>query len=129
MELLQRYIGLIDFISERYRSVAEIGIGKLPLISYSLINRGISLFATDIYPISFKGIKVIRDDITKPDISLYKGVQVLFSIRPPPELAPYMINLADKISADLIIKPLSSDFLNGRFTCYKNSTFFFWEHI
>ncbi|MCX8026419.1 MAG: UPF0146 family protein [Thermodesulfovibrionales bacterium] len=129
MDLALKYCGLVDFITSRYKTVVEIGIGRFPHISYLLINRGVSLFATDIYPIKHKGIRVIRDDIIKPDVSVYKGVQMLFSFRPPPELVPYMVNLAQRISADLIVKPLSTDHLDGRLTCHKKTTFFLWEHV
>ncbi|MFQ3574077.1 MAG: UPF0146 family protein [Thermodesulfovibrionales bacterium] len=129
MYLSTKYKGFIDFIAQRYNRVVEIGIGRFPFISYSLIERGLELFATDIYPVEFRGIKVVQDDVIRPNVLLYSGIDALFSLRPPPEIVPYMVNLAERISADLLVKPLSSDFLGGEFRCYKNSTFFLWEQI
>ncbi|MDO5850909.1 MAG: UPF0146 family protein [Methanobacteriaceae archaeon] len=54
----------------------------------------------------------IIDDITNPKIELYENADLLYSIRPPEELQPYMVKLSDKIDTDLIIKPYSSEFLN-----------------
>jgi uncharacterized UPF0146 family protein len=109
LETCRRIEGLVDFIADRYRKPVEIGIGHFPDVAFALRMRGISVFATDIRPFCYQGIPVFFDDITSPDLSLYEGTELLYSLRPPPELIPYMKGLAKKISADLIIKPLSSE--------------------
>ncbi len=125
METCRRIEGMVDFIAGRYTNTAEIGIGKFPDIAFALLNRGMRIFATDIQPFKYKGLKVIVDDITRPDLSLYEGIDLIYSMRPPPELIPYMERLANKISAGLIIKPLSSEYIDGRrLMCHGNTTFF-----
>lgn len=127
MERGRRIEDFIGYIAEKYRSVAEIGIGHAPGVAYALRNRGIRVFATDVRPFSYDGLSVLHDDITDPDISLYTGTQLLYSVRTPSELVSYMESLARTISADLIVKPLSSEFLNGRLVRSGGATFYLWQ--
>lgn len=129
METCRRIEGLIDFIAGRYHTVAEIGIGRFPDVAFALLDRGVDVFATDIYSFLYKGAKVYRDDVVSPDTSIYAGIELIYSMRPPPELVPYMKKLADTISADLIIKPLSSEYVeNFRLMRNGDTTFFVWNY-
>ena len=120
--------GLVDFISCRYRKAAEIGIGHFSGVAYGLLEKGLRVFATDIVPFHYEGIRVITDDITSPDASLYREVDLIYSMRPPPELVPYMKRLAETSSADLIVKTLSSEYVEGcRLVRNGTTTFFVWK--
>ena len=90
--------------------IAEIGVGKFDRIANSLNEReNITIIKTDISP---KDATVIRDDITNPNIDIYKDVDIIYSIRPPSELQPHLVRLAQKIDSQLIIKPLTNEDLN-----------------
>ena len=90
--------------------IAEIGVGKFPQIADILQKQeNITLIKTDIHPAD---ATVIKDDITNPDLDLYNGVDIIYSIRPPSELQPYLVALAQKIDSQLIIKPLTNEDLN-----------------
>jgi uncharacterized UPF0146 family protein len=69
------------------------------------------------------------DDITAPEANRYRGVELLYALRPPPELVPYMASLARALPADLIVKTLASDHVGRRLTHYGGTTFFLWEFI
>jgi uncharacterized UPF0146 family protein len=127
LERGRRIKDFIGYIAGTYRSVAEIGIGHAPGVAYALKNRGIRVFATDVKPFSYDGLSVMHDDITDPDISLYTGTQLIYSLRTPSELVSYMESLARTISADLIVKPLSSEFLNGQLVRGGGATFYLWQ--
>ena len=130
MEKCRRIEGLVDFIARRFKNTVEIGIGHFPDLAFALLDRGINVFATDILPFPYRGLKVIVDDITCPDLSLYDGIDLIYSMRPPPELLPYMARLAKTISADLIIKPLYSEYAEGyRLIRNGNTTFFIWKNL
>ena len=89
---------------------AEIGVGKFDQIADRLSQReNITLIKTDINP---KDNTVIKDDITNPNLDLYENVDIIYSIRPPSELQPHLVNLAQKMDAQLIIKPLTNEDLN-----------------
>ena len=90
--------------------IAEIGVGKFDQIADRLSQReNITLIKTDINP---KDNTVIKDDITNPNLDLYKNVDIIYSIRPPSELQPHLVNLAQKMDSQLIIKPLTNEDLN-----------------
>lgn len=90
--------------------IAEVGIGKFDQIARKLsCRKNITLIKTDILP---KDSTVIRDDITNPNMELYEGTDIIYSIRPPSELQPHLVRLAVKIGAQLIIKPLTNEDLN-----------------
>ncbi|MEW6214712.1 MAG: UPF0146 family protein [Nitrospirota bacterium] len=75
------------------------------------------------------GLKVVVDDITGPDLSIYAGLDLLYSLRPPPELIPYMVRLARMLPADLIVKPLASEHPGRQLICHRNTTFYLWNYI
>ena len=121
--------GLVDYIADRYAAAAEIGVGHFPDVARALTQRGLSVFATDVEPFSHDGLTFLGDDITEPDTALYRHVDVLYAVRPPPELVPYMRRLARRIPADLIVKPLASDHVGGRLIRHQGTVFFLWTFL
>ena len=125
METCRRIEGIADFIACRYKNAVEIGIGNFPDVAFELLRKQVSVFATDIHPFRYPGLDVTIDDITEPDLALYGGIKLIYSMRPPPELIPYMEILAKKILSDLIVKPLSSEYIDGwRLIRHGKTTFF-----
>ena len=92
--------------------ICEIGVGKFTQVfDYLSKQDNIEIFKTDISP---EDLSVIKDDVTKPNLELYKDVDIIYSIRPPSELQPYIIDLALKANTKLIIKPLFNEDLNSK---------------
>ncbi len=90
--------------------IAEVAVGKFDRIADYLNSKdNITLIKTDISP---KDETVIKDDITNPNLELYKGTAIIYSIRPPGELHPHLVKLACEINSQLIIKPLTNEDLN-----------------
>ena len=90
--------------------IAEIGVGKFSKIADMLSEKdNITLIKTDINPTNET---VIKDDITNPNLELYKEIDIIYSIRPPSELQPFLVDLALKVNSQLIIKPLTNEDLN-----------------
>ena len=101
---------ILSQTENRDMKIAEIGVGKFDGIADMLNEKqNITLIKTDIAP---KDATVIRDDITNPNLELYNDVELIYSIRPPSELQPHLVRLAQKIDAQLIIKPLTNEDLN-----------------
>jgi len=105
--------------------IVEVGVGKFHKVALTLNeNLNSSMVMTDIKPISKK---VIQDDIVNPDLKIYEGSSLIYSIRPQPELQPHIIKLAENIGADVIIKPFSTEFINSnkmKLVNYKKATFY-----
>ena len=101
---------ILNEVGERQVKIAEIAVGKFDMISRMLQEKeNITLIKTDIDPADDS---VIKDDITNPNLDLYKDTDIIYSIRPPSELQPHLVNLAEKIDSTLIIKPLTGEDLN-----------------
>lgn len=121
--------GLVDYISSGYGCGAEIGVGHFPDVALALVAAGVRVFATDIKPFPHKGLKVMVDDVTQPNWSLFAGMDLIYSLRPPLELVPYMKELARRVGAGLIVKPLSAEYPGGQLVRRGDSTFFLWRHL
>ncbi len=106
--------------------IVEVGVGSFELVSLKLREQfKVDIITTDIKP-SHEGI--IKDDIIHPDLKIYKGASLIYSIRPPEELHPSLVKVAEMIGSDLIIKPLSTDSINSEIRMelvnYKKAIFY-----
>ena len=101
---------IMNEVGDEPVTIAEIAVGKFDRIADELSKKdNITLIKTDISP---KDSTVIKDDITNPNLKLYENVDLIYSIRPPSELQPHLVNLALEIDSQLIIKPLTNEDLN-----------------
>lgn len=101
---------ILSEVGDKEVRIAEIAVGKFDEISRMLEEKdNITLIKTDIRPANES---IIKDDITNPNLELYRDVDIIYSIRPPSELQPHLINLKRKTDAMLIIKPLTGEELN-----------------
>ncbi len=105
---IERTIG--EFVGARYRNAAEIGIGNTPEAARVLADAGRLAVCTDIRPgIGYDGIRVVVDDVFEPDITLYRGVDVLYAVRPGVEMVPPLIDLARRLDVDLLVYHLGCE--------------------
>ena len=107
--------------------IAEIGIGKFNgVYDFLKSQKNVEIIKTDILP---NDENVIRDDITNPNLDIYKDIDIIYSIRPPHEIQPHLIDLALKINSQLIIKSLFNEDLNTgnakmKLKNYKKASFY-----
>jgi uncharacterized UPF0146 family protein len=97
------------YISQAYsraRKIVEVGIGGEDSI-YNELKRNLQaeVMATD----KFSGENISYDDAFEPDLKIYHGADLIYSIRPSPELIPVLREIAKKVGANLLIRPLSTD--------------------
>lgn len=99
-----------EYIIKHYSqssSIVEVAVGHFPQVACDLKKHlKVDIIMTDIKPYH-DGI--ILDDIRQPDLKIYKDAGLIYSIRPPEELHPYLEKLSGSVGVDLIIKPLSTD--------------------
>ena len=118
------FLKLAEFISKQYssaRKIVEIGVGRSPYTALQirkfLPETELILVDVDeqvVEELRRLGFKAVRDDIQTPRLEIYENADLLYSIRPPFELIPRLIDLASLIGSDLIIAPLSEDaYLSG----------------
>ena len=110
--------------------IVEIGAGKFQTISKNLSeNENIDIVMTDIDPANEN---IIKDDVFNPNMNIYKGADILFSIRPPAELQEAIMKIRDDVNATLIIKPLFNEDLNMKtrkmkLKNYNRASFYIYE--
>ena len=118
---------ILEEVTDETVNIAEVGIGQYDYVANILSQKeNINLIKIDIKP---KDESIIKDDITNPDLELYEHVNIIYSIRPPNELQPYLVKLAEKINSQLIIKPLTNEDLNTgnvkmKLKNYKKASFY-----
>ena len=107
--------------------IVEIAVGKFDAVyQYLKRNENIEIIKTDISP---NDGEVIKDDITNPNLELYKNADIIYSIRPPSELQPHIEKLSQKVNGTFIIKPLCNEDLNicskkAKLKNYKKASFY-----
>ena len=90
--------------------IVEVGVGGFLLVALTLQEHlNMDIIMTDIKPYHDE---VVVDDITNPDLNIYEDATLIYSIRPPEELQKHIIMVSESVGADLIIKPLSTEFIN-----------------
>ena len=104
--------GLIEYLSSHYQRLVEVGVGRYTKVALALKARGLSVLATDISP-QATDYPVSRDDVWEPQLALYRDVEAIYAVRPPPELLPPLKRLARLLDLDLIIKPLADEAIDG----------------
>ncbi len=119
------YKDFAEYILRYYPDMllVEIGIGADFRVFKELKRQNADIKAVDITPSSHD---VTGDDVLNPDMDIYAGSGLIYSIRPPPELVPYIEKIAGRAGADLIIRPLSTDNVpaNGKLKNYKSAIFY-----
>jgi uncharacterized UPF0146 family protein len=105
---IERLIG--DYIRRNYHSVVEIGVGENLVAARMIRDAGIPVRCTDIRPVPpADGMVFAQDDIFSPDEGLYRGADLLYSLRPGVEMVPPLITLAERVGADLLVYHLGNE--------------------
>ncbi len=114
----EEFESLVDYIVKTYRhmsKIVEVGIGRFCGVAIELKKRlpQVEIIVTDISEEAIEEVKrlyptlkAVRDDVTNPNLDLYKNADLVYSIRAPPELWPALADLAQKVGSALIIRPL-----------------------
>ncbi len=121
---------IAEYIAKNYKGkIIEIGIGYYWDVAIELIKRGLDVIAVDVKEIPVRHVKFFRDDIINPNLSIYEGSSLIYSIRPPPELHNYIISIARSVHADCIIRPFGNEYcVGGRLVNYKGERFYLFKN-
>lgn len=106
---------LREFIKNNYsRMIVEVGCGRFSAIAVAL-RPCFKVAATDILETDAVDCRLapiyVKDDVTGPDLRLYRGANLIYSIRPPLEIQPSILDLSERIGADALIKPFGSEII------------------
>ncbi|WEU39648.1 MAG: hypothetical protein OdinLCB4_003955 [Candidatus Odinarchaeum yellowstonii] len=112
---------IINFIFKKFtspRKIIEVGVGFYPDIALRLKKlypyTEILLVDTSLNVQKFisekTDLKIILDDVTKPNLEFYYNTDLIYSIRPPIEIIKHLLEIARKVNSALIIRCLSTEF-------------------
>ena len=122
---------LSEFVKRNYSGrVVEVGCGRRSRTAF-ILTRSLDIIVTDILESEAVDgcIKpfYIKDDITSPDLNLYQNAQLLYSLRPPLEIQHSILRVALSVQADVLLKPLDDEIMDGlraRLKNYKGIAFY-----
>ncbi len=134
--MIQDYKDLAEYILENYRNkVVEIGVGSLPQVAL-LLKDTMDVIVTDASEQEHEGVRFCRDDIFSPDMSIYKGASLIYSIRPPIDMQEAIARVAKEVGADLIIRPFGNEkadlrnvYNNCKLLNYKKARFYLYRTV
>jgi len=121
---------IAEFIAKRYDGkLVEVGIGNYHCVARKLSDKGFKIVATDFRTVEGlpNGVEFHVDDIMNPNLDIYKGASLIYSLRPPLELYPYIVAVAKAVKADCLIRPFGNEFAtDGKLINYKGEKFYVW---
>lgn len=134
---MDEFKAIARYIAESYPAatkIIEVGVGKMVDVALELsqLLPSCQVIVTDVVePLALpERVEFLHDDITKPDMRLYEGAALIYAMRPPPELQPYLLKVAQGVGADLLIKPLageSTPLKGGELINYQRATFYLFK--
>jgi uncharacterized UPF0146 family protein len=105
--MIPDYEDIAEYILKNYKNrVVEVGAGSLPHVALAL-KKSINVVVTDIIAQKYDGFVV--DDIFSPDMDIYKGATLIYSIRPPVDMQEAIARAAKNVGADLLIRPFGNE--------------------
>lgn len=99
----------VDLLSE-YESVVEVGVGERFDVAERLAATGGDVTVTDVHTRSVPaGVRFVRDDVTDPALDVYRGADVIYAQRVPPELQRPVLDVAEAVDAACLFTTLGGD--------------------
>jgi uncharacterized UPF0146 family protein len=93
-----------EYIAKHYTNTVEVGIGKNTETACILLDSGVCVRCIDVRDVEVpERLCFAIDDIFSPDISLYKGADLIYAVRPAIEMIPPLLAIARTINCDLIV--------------------------
>ena len=93
-----------------YDRVVEVGIGERTDLAGTLVERDVTVLATDVEDRNVpQGVTFVRDDVTTPDSAVYADAEAIYALRLPPELQRHVWRVARSVDADFLFTTLGGD--------------------
>ena len=100
---------MVDYLLE-YDHVVEVGIGRRTDVAARLVQAGVAVTATDVYPRDVPdGVRFVRDDVVDPDLEVYADADAISARNLPPELHRPTLVVARGADADFLFTTLGGD--------------------
>jgi len=111
------YAAIVEFVRDNYnRKIVEVGVGHRVNVAEKLKETmpATEVIVTDtqesvIRSYNGSSVRAIVDNIFLPNLQVYQGASLIYSLNPPMEIVPALEKLAKDIGADLLVKPMSDE--------------------
>jgi uncharacterized UPF0146 family protein len=112
---------IADFITLSYsdaETIIEVGVGVNPWVSKLVKERlpKTRVIVTDVDKEKLiyvrklcPNLELMHENILEPHLKVYYDANLVFSIRPPPELVPELFRLSQRVGCNILIRPYSSE--------------------
>ena len=110
---------LVNWIKENYgdaKKIIEVGVGHrmdvAERISEALPHAEILVTDKDeswVRSRKLGRIRAVADDVLLPNLNVYQGASLMYSLNPPGEIIPALEKLANRVGADLLVVPLGDE--------------------
>lgn len=93
----------------------EVGVGHRVGVARELADRGVAVTATDVdaaavdAAAAVPGVRAVADDVTDPDVGTYRGADLVYALRCPPELHGRLAAAARWVGADAAFTTLGGE--------------------
>ncbi len=109
------YKDFVEYIINNYpgaKKIIEVGVGSQSGVLEELDKAlDAQVIGTDI---KTSDPEIVSDDIMNPDLRIYENADLIYSLRLPIELHSYIKEIANIAGSDLIIKPLSTEYVDQK---------------
>jgi uncharacterized UPF0146 family protein len=93
-----------------YEELVEVGVGRRHGVAAALADGGTRVTATDIYERDTPdGVRFVVDDVTDPDVAVYRGADAVYALNCPPELQRPLSAAAARVDAEALFTTLGGD--------------------
>ncbi|MDP6459303.1 MAG: UPF0146 family protein [Candidatus Hydrothermarchaeota archaeon] len=129
--MLPDYKAFAEYIAMNYpsaRKIVEVGVG----MEFAVVKELKRLLKdAEIIAVDIQGQDAVYEDLTALRPGLYRGADLIYALRPNPELYPYLVKIAIEVRADLIIRPFSLDPRpkKGELVNYKTTAFYVYKYL
>jgi uncharacterized UPF0146 family protein len=94
----------------RHDRLVEVGIGDRVAVAAALVERGLTVTATDVSARSVpEGVRFVRDDVTDPDPSVYAGADAVYALNLPRDLHRATRSVARAAGAEFLFTTLGAE--------------------
>ena len=94
----------------RFDTLVEVGIGRRTALAAALAAADCAVTATDLRERSVPdGVAFVRDDVTDPDLAVYRGADAVYALNLPPELHRPARAVARRVDAQFCFTTLGGD--------------------
>lgn len=117
---------IADYILQNYSGkIVEVCVGNYFKVAEKL-SKKLHVVCVDFKPKKTR-VNFYVDNVMEPNLSIYRGAELIYALRPPLELYSFIVKISKAVKADCLIRPFGNEFSNeGKLINYRGERFYIW---